>query len=288
MFPYLYFGEYKIELYNTLNFLGMFILVINGIHWNYKHGPKYPISLGILLFIAPIATILGKIFFFVLLDSPNSKIQFFNLNEGGYMALGTILGGIFGALVYFELKKVPKVEGLEIFIPYIPIGAIFSRLGCFCAGCCYGTITNSIFGLRFPMGSLVWAEHVNDGLISPDQFFSLPVHPIQLYEIGMWIIAGIILIVIRNQRPSKGVLIFLFIIFAFLMRFVEDFVRADYNKVFWNLDLMQVLALFIIPLSLLGILLIYRDRFLPHSFREKNQAKNSEIENDCTSNIPNA
>ncbi|MCX7759418.1 MAG: prolipoprotein diacylglyceryl transferase, partial [bacterium] len=157
MFPYLYFLDYKIELYSTLNFMGMFILVTMGIRWNYRYGSKYPIGLGILFLIVPSAAVLARLFFFMFLACSSSKMQFFNLTSGGYMALGTIFGGIMGALIYFEFKKIPKIEGIEIFIPYIPIGGIFSRLGCFCTGCCYGTITNSIFGLRFPMGSPAWA-----------------------------------------------------------------------------------------------------------------------------------
>jgi phosphatidylglycerol:prolipoprotein diacylglycerol transferase len=158
-------------------------------------------------------------------------MQFFNLEHGGSMFLGAFTGGILGTFIYFELRKIPKIEGLEIFVPYIPIGGILGRLGCFCEGCCYGTITDSIFGLRFPMGSPAWAEHVSRQLISPDQFFSLPVHPTQLYEIGMWIIAGIILITIRNHKHRKGTIILSFLCLYFLMRFVEDFVRADYGKV---------------------------------------------------------
>ena len=177
---------------------------------------------------------------------------------------------ILGALLYFEMKKIPKIEGLEIFVPYIPIGGILGRLGCFCEGCCYGTITDSTFGLRFPMDSPAWSEHVSRQLISSDQFFSLPVHPTQLYEIGMWIIAGIVLITIRNHKPRKGTIILSFLILYFLMRFVEDFVRADYGKVVGNLDLMHLLALFTIPLSSLGILLIYRDKlFLLHLPKKK-------------------
>ncbi len=112
------------------------------------------------------------------------------MERGGYMFLGTAFGGILGGLIYFEIKKIPRIESLEIFIPYIPIGGILGRLGCFCAGCCYGEITDSIFGICFPKGSHAWVKHVRKGLISPDQFFSLPVHPTQLYEIGMWIIMG--------------------------------------------------------------------------------------------------
>lgn len=136
------------------------------------------------------------------------------------------------------------------------------RIGCFCAGCCSGTVSNSLFALRFPYGSAVWAEQFSNGLISYNQFFSLPVHPTQLYEISIWVIIALILIPLRHRNPRKGVITLVFLILYFLNRLVQDFVRADYSKVYFGLDLMQLLALLIIPLSLLGLFFIYRDKWL--------------------------
>ena len=257
MFPYLFIPGHEIELYHVFNFLAVFIVMILGIQWNYRKGNKYSMGMSILFFTAPLAFFIGRIFYYIFLACPGSKMQFFNLEHGGSMFLGAFTGGILGTFIYFELRKIPKIEGLEIFVPYIPIGGILGRLGCFCEGCCYGTITDSTFGLRFPMDSPAWSEHVSRQLISSDQFFSLPVHPTLLYEIGMWIIAGIVLITIRNHKPRKGTIILSFLILYFLMRFAEDFVRADYGKVVGGLDMMQLLALVVIPLSLLGILFLY-------------------------------
>ncbi len=186
------------------------------------------------------------------------------------MTLGTVTGAILGALIYFELKKLPKLKCLEIFFPCLPIGGILGRLGCFCEGCCYGTVTNSIFGLRFPMHSPAWSEQVNKQLISSDQFFSLPVHPTQLYEILVWILMGIILIRIRNKNPKTGTITLCFLILYFLTRFIEDFVRSDYSKIYLNLDLMQWLALIVIPICILCLLYLYRDQLFLTSEKKTN------------------
>lgn len=123
-------------------------------------------------------------------------------------------------------------------------------------------MTQSIFGLRFPKGSAAWWEHVSKDLISSDQFFSLPVHPTQLYEICIWIVIGVILLYIRNRQPRKGVITCSFLGLYFLNCFVQDFVRADYAKGLWGLDMMQWLAIGIVPLSGLAILFLYRDRWM--------------------------
>lgn len=262
MFPYIYIWGYPIGLYNIFNFLAVAAVIICGIRWNYKYGPKYPIGLGILFFIAPLALFFGRTAFFIFLACPNAKTDFFNIHSGGSMFLGAFTGGILGTLLYFEIKKIPFIVGLELFFPYIPIGGILGRFGCFCTGCCYGTMSNTLFALRFPKGSPAWVEQASKGLISADQFFSLPVHPTQLYEIGIWIIIALILIPLRHRNPRKGVITLVFLLLYFFNRLVQDFVRADYSKVYFGLDLMQFLALLIIPLSLLGLFFIYRDKWL--------------------------
>jgi phosphatidylglycerol:prolipoprotein diacylglycerol transferase len=229
---------------------------------NYRYGQRYPIGIGVLLFVAPFAFVLGRVFFYLFMACPGSRENFFDLQRGGSMFLGAFLGGVFGALIYLELKKVPRIEGLEVFIPYIPVGGVLGRTGCFCQGCCHGTVTQSIFGLRFPKGSVAWGQHISKGLISSGQFFSLPVHPTQLYEIGIWIVIGVILLYIRNRQPRKGVITCSFLGLYFLNRFVQDFVRADYAKGLWGLDMMQWLAIGIVPLSGLAILFLYRDKWM--------------------------
>ena len=48
-----------------------------------------------------------------------------------------------------------------------PLGLalVFSRLGCFLAGCDYGKVTSLPWALRFPAGSPAWQDHVAAGLI---------------------------------------------------------------------------------------------------------------------------
>ncbi len=269
MFKNIYIKDISIPLYMIFNILAVLSIILLSIRWN-KNKTKYPINIDIIFILFPLIFFMGRLFFYIFLACPGKRMQFFDLEQGGSMFLGAFSGGAFGALIYFELKGIPRLKGLEVFIPYIPIGGILGRLGCFCEGCCYGTVTNSIFGLRFPMGSPAWSEQVNKQLISSDQFFSLPVHPTQLYEILAWILMGIILIRIRNKNPKTGTITLCFLILYFLTRFIEDFLRADYSKIYLNLDLMQWLALIVIPICILCLLYLYRDQLFPTSEKKTN------------------
>ncbi|MCX7759462.1 MAG: hypothetical protein N2169_07660, partial [bacterium] len=82
MFPYLYLFNQKIELYHLFNFLAVFIVTILGIQWNYWEGTKYSLGIEILFFTAPLAFFIGRMFYFVFLACPASKMQFFNLEQG--------------------------------------------------------------------------------------------------------------------------------------------------------------------------------------------------------------
>ncbi len=261
MFPYIDIFGFELELYYVFHFLSLLIVTVLAIRWNYKYGPKFRIGLEILLFIGISYFIVGRLAHYVLFAYPDAKLHFFDLQYGGNMFIGALIGGILGCLLYFEIKGIPKLQGLELFLPYIPIGGILGRLGCLCEGCCFGKISDGPLAIRFPHGSPVWYEHLNKGLISYDDFFSLPVHPTQLYEIVAWIIIGCILLPLHNRKPRRGVILLSFFILLFIHRFFYDFFRADYPEVYLGLDIMQITAIFVVPVGMIGLLFIYRDKW---------------------------
>ena len=70
----------------------------------------------------------------------------------------TFLGGMISALVVFVtlflifLKPLRKrfFKIINIVCMGIILGHALGRVGCFCAGCCYGKVTNSFIGVNFP------------------------------------------------------------------------------------------------------------------------------------------
>jgi len=165
MFPYIIISQFWVDTYDIFHFLAILFIVLLGLHKNNNYGHKYPIGFGILIFSGIFAKLFSRISYFLFFVPSENWLSFFSIERSGNVFLGGLSGGILGALIYFELKKVPKIEGLEIFVPYIPVGGILGRLGCFCEGCCHGTVTDSILGLCFPMGSPAWVKHVCHSLI---------------------------------------------------------------------------------------------------------------------------
>lgn len=73
----------------------------------------------------------------------------------------TFMGGLISGVLAFMLGTVIFAKGqvkrnffecASYAAPCIVLGHMFGRLGCFCAGCCYGKRTDGIFGVRFQIG----------------------------------------------------------------------------------------------------------------------------------------
>jgi len=95
MFPILKIGDFPFPLYDFFNFLAVLMVIVLGLRWNYRRRERYPMGIGILLCVAPFAFILGRVFFYLFLACPSSKINFFNLERGGSMFLGALTGECF-------------------------------------------------------------------------------------------------------------------------------------------------------------------------------------------------
>ena len=77
--------------------------------------------------------------------------------KGGITFLGGLLTGA-GTFALGTFLAKPEVKKefwiiLRAFAPCVCIAHAFGRLGCFCAGCCYGVETDSSIGIKFPIYS---------------------------------------------------------------------------------------------------------------------------------------
>jgi phosphatidylglycerol:prolipoprotein diacylglycerol transferase len=78
----------------------------------------------------------------------------------GFELLGGVLVASVFLLFYFRKNKMPAWQCLDLFAVAILIGIGFGRIGCLLNGCCYGTITDSSIGIRFPYDSIAYNSQV--------------------------------------------------------------------------------------------------------------------------------
>ena len=154
----------------------------------------------------------------------------FHSIEAGEWKFGGItwLGGVFGAFPLMVLLIhffVPAAKGnaltyFSLLVPGIVIAHGLGRVGCYFAGCCYGSVTDSIFGVSFPAGSR--AAHLHPG--GPNGG-SLPVLPTQLFEAVFELALFIVMIV--GYKKFRNHNIELYFIAYGIFRFVMEFFRGD-------------------------------------------------------------
>jgi len=159
-------------------------------------------------------------------------------------------GGLIGvtlALWLFTRKhKVDFLKTVDLFIPALPLGYTFGRLGNFINGELYGRVTTSAIGMYFPAAPTVALRH-----------------PSQLYEAFFeGIVLFVILWSIRKKAPWPGFLSGLYLIGYGTVRFFIEFYRepdAQLGFVFLNFSMGQVLCFLMIAVGV-GILVWSKQR----------------------------
>jgi len=122
---------------------------------------------------------------------------------------GALLGFLFALIMFCRRRKIDLWRFSDLFIPAIPLGYTFGRLGNFINGELYGRITTVPWGMYFPLDP---TQHLR--------------HPSQLYEAffeGVFLF--FLLWNIRKMAPYNGFLCGLYLIGYGLARFFIEFFR---------------------------------------------------------------
>ena len=142
---------------------------------------------------------------------------------------GGLIGVILSAWLYIRRQGLDFREMIDLYIPAIPLGYTFGRLGNFINGELYGRKTTAWIGMYFPL--------------APDHSLR---HPSQLYEAffeGVFLFA--VLWSIRKKHHIRGAMLGYYLIGYGTIRFVIEFFRqpdAHLGFVWMTFSLGQVLC----------------------------------------------
>lgn len=124
----------------------------------------------------------------------------------------TIMCGLVGGYFGVELAKwtlnVRTKTGDSFAVPVAAAVGV-GRLGCFHAGCCYGTPTELPWGVVFPAVD------------------SQPRHPTQIYEAAFHVSAAAVLFWLQRHGLFRGQLIKLYILSYMVYRFFTELIRPE-------------------------------------------------------------
>jgi len=166
-------------------------------------------------------------------------------------------------LIIWQVRRyeLPLGKMADIHAPPLAIAYAVGRVGCFLVGDDYGRPTGSWVGVAFPQGSPpttvdvfqnYFGVTVDPALI--ERFGNvLPVHPTQLYEVGMSTLAFLILWRLRGHKHRAGWLWMLWMVFAGIERFVVEIVRVKDDRFFGVLTVAQLISIGLIIIGLIGM-----------------------------------
>lgn len=217
MYPFLLpeiFG-YTIPMYDLLILVGIFLMIIYVSQRFEKQDGFSKQQTNRILILIGVSLIFALIFSF-LLDGIFHSIQEGELAFGSINFLGALIGGFAAFLLlmkYFykdDNKDMKKIANTVI--TGVVLAHAIGRIGCFCAGCCFGIPTDSYLGVLFPHG------HAHD--LYPGE----AVYPTQLFEAAFLFILFILLIKVKSFKNKE---VEIYLVGYGIWRLMLEFIRGD-------------------------------------------------------------
>jgi phosphatidylglycerol:prolipoprotein diacylglycerol transferase len=220
--------------------------------------------------MAVVGGILGAKLYYMLLNFPllirdPASLIF---ARGGLVWYGGFLGGLGLVIWQIRRKGLPLAQQADMIAPGLALAYGVGRIGCFLVGDDWGRPTGSWVGIAFPNGSpptrvdIIEREfgiQVDPELVA--RFGDIvPVHPTQLYEVGLSLLIFLFLWSIRQHRHGKGWLFMAWLALAGIERFLVEFFRAKDDRFFGFLTLAQVISL---ALVMVGLVWLFKLRGAP-------------------------
>jgi len=209
------FGEFSVYSWGFMLAVSVIIAIVGIGRLLEKEGYSKDLVLDLAL-ISIISGILGaRLVYMLLYQLPqflSNPLSLFYLTDGGFSGLvwyGGLMGGFLAFCAYLWKKKLPFWLFSDMFSPYVSLGYCFVRIGCFLNGCCYGKITDSVWGVLFPFGESVLR------------------HPTQLYSSFAGFLIFVFLMWFLPRKKFDGQVFILYLISYSAYRFVLEFYREN-------------------------------------------------------------
>ena len=200
-----------------------------------------------LLIIALICGILGARIFYVVQFFDHYRYNLVNIiriDQGGLVFYGGFILALAAVIIYSVKQKLDPIRVLDVMAPVMAAAHAFGRIGCYLNGCCYGKVTESIFGVTPPAGSEL---ALRTG--------GMPLFPVQLLEAGEnFLLCALYWYLLRRiKRP--GIIMSLFFINYGALRFLNEMLRGD-NVLYWKFTPAQWIGLCLIPAGI-GLIILF-------------------------------
>jgi phosphatidylglycerol---prolipoprotein diacylglyceryl transferase len=175
-------------------------------------------------------------------------------DRGGLVWYGGFIGGAVAVLLNGWRLRVPARWTMQVTAPALAAAYALGRVGCFLVNDDYGRPSSLPWAMKFPQGlppstagnlERLFGIPVPAGI---DPSTVLAVHPTQLYETLLMLIAFAVLWRLRSTRPA-GWLFGLYLVFAGVERFLIEFVRAKDDRLLGPFTIAQLVSVILIAIG---------------------------------------
>ncbi len=258
MYPYLFpeIFNYSIPMYDLLIMTGVSLMLVYVIRRFERRDGFTRQQTNRLLILIVISLLIALLFSFIL-DGIFHSIQEGELAFGSINFLGALIGGFASFLIlmkYFykdDNKDMRKIANTVI--TGVVLAHAVGRIGCFCAGCCFGVPTESFLGIVFPYG--------HSHIVYPGE----SVFPTQLFEAGFLFILFIVLHKVKSFRNKE---VEVYLVGYGIWRILIEFIRGDDRGVLLPLFSTEY-NVFPTPSQLISFVMIILGIYLVYQHRNK-------------------
>lgn len=227
MLPYIEILGHQISMYALCIMAGMILGILVAV-FRKKYTKSQREDILFASFYGIIGVIIGGKILYLLTIAPalwnNREVIEWNLElmtalmTGGFVYYGGFIGALGGILLYAKQYRLSGMSLIEKLIPSVPLIHVFGRLGCFCAGCCYG------IPYRPPVGVVF-----RDSLIAPND---IALFPVQLVEAVCNLLLFFVLLILFRKKETNGEALALYMAVYGILRFLLEYIRYDKGRGF--------------------------------------------------------
>lgn len=209
-------GPIPIRLYGLMIGIGFLLGIWLASRRAKKEGidPDRIMDMGVYLLLA---AIIGSRLLYVLVNLQEFRqapLEAFAIWKGGLVFYGGLLGAVPTGIWYVRRHNLPVWKVADIMAPYIALGHMFGRFGCFFAGCCYGA----------PCTSSICVTFTDPRSLAP---LGVSIYPTQLFEAGGELMNFLLLVMLYRFRKFDGQIFWLYPALYSILRFMVEFFRGD-------------------------------------------------------------
>jgi phosphatidylglycerol:prolipoprotein diacylglycerol transferase len=204
-------------------------------------------DMGVIMILS---ALLGSRAMYVLMNLSRYRenpLDVLRIWQGGLVFSGGVILAAAAMLWYSKQHRLSLRKIGDLWSPAVAIGQGIGRIGCFMAGCCFGTPTDLRLGVVF----------THPDSLAP---LNVPLHPTQIYSAISGFTIFLILLGLYHHRKFEGQIFLWFLILHSTARlFIERF-RGDDRGILLNssMSITQFVTILLLAAAVLTLMLLKR------------------------------